>query len=494
MIRVGRAVWACLRFERLAMEVFVDRDETRDLAVIEQQRVFVANREVLEPGTALATAFALCPSLQMLERQPQREADTLAQLAHWAYQITPDVVIDADNSLLLEIGSCQRLYGDLDALLRSLQTNLAERGHTITYAVAHTPKAAWLLAQVGAELALQANGQGLDVPQLERQLGAVGVTHLAVAAKVGARLQQMGLRTLAALDSLPLSGLGKRFGIDFVLYLQQLRGDHPDPQPPFVPQPVFTYSLAFIDGIHQRQTLVFPMKRLILALCDYLMARQFHCRVLTWRFYDAHVLQGEMTIELSRAQNRWRTFLELSQLKLDTLPLIAPVYTLTLHSDSFLEAAPGALTLFADPACSEDGQALQDRLSSRLGADALQWLGSAPSLWPEAASRLLPAAPAGAVVASTAGARPLWLLPEPSPIREHQQGLAWQLPLQLLRGPERIEAPFGVAVMDNLALESCAIESPVQRDYYIARESDGRLCWIFRELRSGRWFVHGLFA
>ena len=32
------------------------------------------------------------------------------------------------------------------------------------------------------------------------------------------------------------------------------------------------------------------------------------------------------------------------------------------------------------------------------------------------------------------------------------------------------------------------------RDYYVARAEDGRLCWIFRELSSGQWFAHGLFA
>jgi protein ImuB len=33
----------------------------------------------------------------------------------------------------------------------------------------------------------------------------------------------------------------------------------------------------------------------------------------------------------------------------------------------------------------------------------------------------------------------------------------------------------------------------VQRDYYRASLQDGRKAWLFRERRSGRWFLHGWF-
>jgi hypothetical protein len=59
--------------------------------------------------------------------------------------------------------------------------------------------------------------------------------------------------------------------------------------------------------------------------------------------------------------------------------------------------------------------------------------------------------------------------------------LLWQKPLEILRGPERLESP-----------PHCG---PVRRrDYFVAREATGRICWIFRELDTGQWFVHGLFA
>jgi protein ImuB len=66
-------------------------------------------------------------------------------------------------------------------------------------------------------------------------------------------------------------------------------------------------------------------------------------------------------------------------------------------------------------------------------------------------------------------------------LQERSAQLFWHSALDIVRGPERI---------DNHWWEQTA----TARDYYIARAGDGRLCWIFREIDSGRWFAHGLFA
>jgi protein ImuB len=33
----------------------------------------------------------------------------------------------------------------------------------------------------------------------------------------------------------------------------------------------------------------------------------------------------------------------------------------------------------------------------------------------------------------------------------------------------------------------------VQRDYYRVETAEGKQFWIFRDLRSGNWFLHGAF-
>jgi protein ImuB len=55
------------------------------------------------------------------------------------------------------------------------------------------------------------------------------------------------------------------------------------------------------------------------------------------------------------------------------------------------------------------------------------------------------------------------------------------VPTQLLAGPERIESGW----WDG---------GDVARDYYLARGGDGARLWVYQDLRSGCWHLHGYWA
>ena len=63
-------------------------------------------------------------------------------------------------------------------------------------------------------------------------------------------------------------------------------------------------------------------------------------------------------------------------------------------------------------------------------------------------------------------------LPEP---------LGIEAPQELLAGPERIESGW----WDG---------ADIARDYYLARGAAGAHWWVYRDLRSGAWHLHGLWA
>ena len=99
-------------------------------------------------------------------------------------------------------------------------------------------------------------------------------------------------------------------------------------------------------------------------------------------------------------------------------------------------------------------------------------------------------APAGrAAQASRPAVRPTWLLTEPEPLPERRsRPLLGGEPLQLLSGPERIEAGWWDSGL-------------AERDYFIAQAADGALVWIYRArlpLSAGQgrqgWFMQGRFG
>lgn len=479
MIRAHNAIWVGVRFDGLALEV-MERHDHRPMAIIEHGRVHVSDAPVIESGMTASTAQALVADLIVTARQSTLEDQAMQGLALWAYQYTPNIVLATENTLLFEIGSCQRLHGDLIDLLAHMRGELEQRGHRVAISLAHTPKAAWLLALPHPPLAL-CEGSCIDIPLLQRQLATVPIDLLPIDPKVTSRLHNMGIETLGRVLAFDAALLGKRFGADFIRYLQQLTGHLPDPQPLIELKPEFEHSTVFLDGVPDRQMLVFPMKRLLQSLSDYLIARQLHCRSVQWLFGDFHQIRATLDIDLSRPHHHWKPLLDVSQLRLEQVEMPELVFNLTLFADQFVPAGAVSQQLFEEDTADEESHALLDKLASRLGVDALQRLCTTESLWPEAASTTVPiSAP---TVASTypPGERPTWLLPKPQPLRERDKQLWWRKRLDILSGPERLGSPPERGRVHY-------------RDYFIARETSGSVCWIFRELNSGRWFIHGLFA
>ena len=121
---------------------------------------------------------------------------------------------------------------------------------------------------------------------------------------------------------------------------------------------------------------------------------------------------------------------------------------------------------------------LLERLRARLGDAQVQQLEAVADHRPERASRGVPAHSQAGVSSSNPGRasplaslplhRPAWLLPDPLPLAErHALPLLEGQPLQLLAGPERIEAGWWDGEL-------------AARDYFIALAADGSLVWVWR--------------
>jgi protein ImuB len=138
---------------------------------------------------------------------------------------------------------------------------------------------------------------------------------------------------------------------------------------------------------------------------------------------------------------------------------------------------------------------LIERLQARLGVGQVQRLRPVEDHRPERATDV-EAARAVSVKESSAKPpmvhgpqRPVWLLPTPEPLPERQlRPLLDGKPLQLMCGPERIEAGW----WDNALAE---------RDYFIALAGDGALVWIYRARLpmavaddAQGWFLQGRFG
>jgi protein ImuB len=195
------------------------------------------------------------------------------------------------------------------------------------------------------------------------------------------------------------------------------------------------------------------------------------------------------------------------------MQLVAPALELRLRADEIVRAPPPNSELFPTAQGEREGLTiLIERLQARLGRRQVQRLARVQDHRPERSGALhevdagtlhpWPGRPeakrsnlgpeAGPGTARPAQGelitRPVWLLEPPQPLPErHDQPLLDGAPLQLLSGPERIEAGWWD-------------EGLVGRDYFIAQAADASLVWVYRlrlpnlAPRAHGWYLHGRFA
>lgn len=478
-------LWLALHFPLLPLEALPWRRSPS--AVVARGRVLACDRAAATAGVAggqkLSTALGLQPGLAVCERDPALERKVLENLACWAGSFTPTLSLASPAGLLLEIGGCLRLFGGAPAIVEAVLAGCAEQAYSVAWAVAPAPLGARWLAQAGKREI------HVTLPAMQAALGGLSCTVPGWPAEIPARLAAFGLHRLGDLAQVSAAGLRRRLGNGPVDDLLRARGELPDPQRPFVFPQSFAGDLELPARVEHAEALAFAGQRLLAALSGWLHARQLLARACTLHLTHDDGTRSALPLRLAQASADEGRFLRLLREHLGRLQLAAPVEALCLAADEVV-ARPGASApLFEQAPAGEGAPACLERLRARLGEGAVRALARHADHRPECATR------EGEVAADLASfspstvagpaPRPFWLLPEPQALAELPDGPHWHGPLQLLTRGERLESGWWDAGEAGAA-------GDLQRDYFVARNPQGRRAWVFRDARG--WFLHGLFA
>lgn len=476
-------LWLALYFPQLPLEIVVrGRQQAGALAIVEavngREQVGRCNAAAqacgIHPGLALPAALALCAGLALQKREREREQQALQELALWAYQFSPRIVFEP-SMLLLEVGASQRLFGGLDHLMQVAQREIGQLGYSVQHALAPTPTASGLLARqcTGARV-LERDA----LPDAVRPLPLARLTRDSEARRL---LQHVGLDTIGDALDLPRPELTRRTNPALSLLLDRLLGVMPDPRVEWRPPQYFGQKIELPGEICHTTALVFPARRLVVALCGFLRghgggAQRLHWSLLHRDLPDTRFGQG--LIDPSRDPDH---MLEVFGERIERLQLAAPVLEISLRVDDWLPFEEHSLGLF--DAAGDTAQSLLERLSNRLGGQHVRGLRCLADHRPERAWRLCAPGEQGESPPSPQRglSQPPWLLAQPRPLPARQDIPQYGGELQLEVLPQRIEAGW----WDGF---------DITRDYFIAHSRAGERLWVFRDRRGGGWYLHGLFV
>ena len=506
-------LWIALHLPLLSLESFTATlppgQQQQPAALIDVHRIVNANAAALalgiKPHLKRATALALVPQLTLGQADAGRDAQALTSVAHAALAFTPSVTREpwdersAPHSVLLEVQASLRYFGGPQRLLQGLRDAIAPLGHRVQMASAPTAQGAALLARRASQ------SKGLhcaDLPALTRTLDAAPVWLLGPGREHGNALESMGLRTLGDLRRLPRAGLARRFGEALLDELDRALGQRPDPRLWISLPEVFESRLELFARADTTEQVLHGASILLARLVAWAAARQVQVR--RFRLLMQHEPRhradvstpaaSELDIALAEPSRDGVHMGVLLRERLANLQLVAPTLDLQLHCCDVAHRAPPNTELFPTAGSEREGiTRLIERLQARLGPEQIQRLAPLHDHRPERSGVLQRAdavlRPGASTLVVPTPARPVWLLPTPEALPErHARPLLDGRPLQLLSGPERIEAGWWDAAL-------------AERDYFIAQAADGALVWVYRArlplsvaAEAQGWFLQGRFA
>lgn len=474
-------LWLAVFLPDFALEVRL-RGQVVDLpqAVIDStgstSRIVIADTRATQggvmPGMTLAAAWALVPELEVQERDTAGERRMLQRLAAWAGRFTPAVCLDR-QSLLLEVRASLQLFDGANALQESLRVGMTELGFTSRIASAPTPRAALWLAQAGREI-------HVDQPEsLPDVLGDLPLSATGFDASLQEKLLGIGARCLRDLMRLPRDGFARRYSTGALRELDQALGRVNDVRRPLPPPKKFSARIDLLYEISETERLLHPVQQLLHELGGYLHATQQGISRLCFELFHRDGNHTRVMAGFAETTRDVRRMQDLVAQKFEAVVLSAPVLEVLLRAEEMMPLAGRDSALFVEQRTDEDWPQLIERLTARLGMDAVRSIAMREDHRPELAWHFV--APGNAAEHNGIEGRPHWLLEVPRALRVKDSAPLCDGPLEIIDGPERIETGWWSG-------------ADVARDYYIARDAYARRLWICREVKSGHWWLQGIFA
>ncbi len=430
-----------------------------------------ARRAGIHPGMALADALAVLNAPIIVDYTPETICQHLQALSAVLLQFSDHVCPEpGPQRVLLEIGRSLRLFKGLEALERRIMRTLRQLGYSPRIGCARTPAMARLLAQLGHP------ERPRDRDSLHRVLTPLPLTTLPLPTGDLAALRGIGLTRIGELLRLPRDDLALRYGNRLPTLLDRLLGDSPEVMPRFQPPDLPFFHLEFDQEVSSTSALRFPLKRLLQQLEQVLRARHRSIQGLELQLLHREAITP-LTLERSHPGSLAEEWLELWSIRLSRVQLPAPVRGMRLQVARLLPVAGATSGLFGSAEGAADETGFLTRLRARLGDDAI--VRFVPTLNPlpeQAQEECLPegvprAAPATATPAQRVVGAALWLQPiQPCP------------------------APSSPVWLGRLEGGWWAGDNDQRRDYALARDHQGRGCWVFRDLRSGQWHTQGFWG
>jgi protein ImuB len=490
----------------------------------------------IRPGMPLAEARSMAAPTKsssetvFLDWDPVADQQDLEAVAELTRRFAPIVGLDESpvaDSLLLDITGCAPLFGGEAALAEQLLRRLSQQALQCRVAISDSVATAWAFSHAGGHF-LQASA-GSSRPKTRRKASTEwdlpvviippqqSETWLSQFPVAAARipvtdvdvLAQLGILNLGQLLSLPQQDLPSRISAAAIRRLRQIRGvdDELITAIPEANPVAATWVSEFpATTTHEIQQV---LEHLVEDIAEQLQRRSVGATRLTCRLKSEDNSVIPLIAEVVRPVQSSRELLDVLLLRLEFLR-IKPTLSVSMRATVAPLPLARQQDLFSPSEHIEPTEELAsvvNRISNRLGKQSLLTAEFTTSPVPENSIRLR-----SIIDISSAGGSiddRLSELVTPETLQTEKQSV-FNVPLRLLPQPSLIGTQAKTPMIEGfqwngLAYVVASVTGPdriqtdwwndvtVHRDYYRVTTQSGAAFWIYADLSSGEWYLHGVF-
>ena len=450
----------------------------------------LARKNDIDKGMVLADARAVEPSLLYFDDKPDLIPKLLKAIANWCIRFTPRATMDAPEGIILDASGCTHLWGGDENYLNDILNRLKAKGYHAKAAIADTIGCAWAVARFGREMVIEKNKHAEALFTLPPQALRIEETTVE-------RLHKLGLQQIKNLVSIPHSSLRRRFGKLIVQRLNQAFGTEEEFITSIDPVEPYQERLPCLEPIYTPEGIEIALRRLLETICSRLTKEGKGIRTAQFKGFRIDNKIVSIDISTSRASTNMDHLFHLFQIKLSSFEpgLGIELFVLEVKVEDHIplqERFWKEATALNNNTLSE----LIDRISSKIGANAIHRYLPDEHYWPERSFRQATSLTEEPITEwKTEKRRPLQILLQPeylevtAPIPDYPPML-FRYKGKLHKvikadGPERIEQEWW-------------LQEGEHRDYYSVEDEDGSRYWLFRsghydEQKKPEWYMHGFF-
>ena len=452
----------------------------------------------ISPGMSFAHAQALLPSenAHIAKHHPERAGRALYRLAIWLATFAPIVASDPPDGLMMDIAGCEHLFGGDEHHARRIGRAVWKLGLRCRIAVAPTFALAWAHARFSPRLFTM-----IGPTEIASAMKSLPIAALRVEPSITAGLQEVGVRVIGDLLNLHRESLAPRFGPELALRLDQALGHAIEHIEPVRPKPPLRAERVFDGGTTRLETLHLAFSDMLEEITQKLRTRGTGARLLLAEFSRVGSPRVTFTLTLSRPSRSVKHLRGLLSRKIDKVNMGFGVEAVSLTAARTGRMRATQHTAWGACSDAESGDQyaeLIDTLSDRLGQNAVLSLQPVGTHIPEHAFHAIPALAAvhriPPVLPDASAApheRPTLMLSPPEPAIA--LAFVHDGPPMRLAWRDQTHAIIAAAGPERIAPQWWSGDGHI-RDYYRIQLEAGQWLWVFRELDTARWMVHGIWA